>query len=116
MSVGNWRDHIIVKCAVYRFMPWLITPYYKLFTLVFWQPTVWSYLGPVNGVIDNKAHWFHRHAVTCLNKVRRGDSWVMMDLFGLKVRDPYCHLGGDKYLWSKKHLFVVKNKSARNIT
>ena len=91
----------------YRLIPWALTPYYKIFTLIIWQPVLWDLIKPKNGVIDNKAHWFHRHAVTCLNKVRANDTWVMMSIFGLKVRDPYAHIENKYYWWSKLHLFAI---------
>jgi len=95
----------------YRFIPWLIKPYYYLFTVIFWQPFIWNRIKPKNGIIDNKAHWFHRHSVTCLNKVRDGDSWVMIDLLGLIIREPHAHIENQYFYWSKKHLFVIrKNK------
>lgn len=92
----------------YRFIPWLLIPYYRVFTLIFWQPIIWDLIKPDNGVIDSKAHWFHRHSVTCLNKVRGNDSWVMMELFGLMIRDPHAHIGNESFRWSKSHLFVIR--------
>ena len=91
----------------YRFIPWLITPYYWAFTILFWQPLIWNSIKPSNGIIDNKAHWFHRHSVTCLNKVRNNDSWVMVSFLGVKIRDPHSHISHDYYYWSKNHLFAI---------
>lgn len=97
----------ILMILRYKYIPIAITPYYYLFTFIIWQPFIWSLIKPANGVIDNKAHWFHRHAVKCLNKTRGGDSWVIMNVFGLKIRDPHAHISRIAYRWSKYHLFVI---------
>ena len=97
----------IIMNTRYRFIPWAIKPYYNIFTILFWQPVLWNLIKPSNGVIDNKAHWFHKHAVKCLNEVRSNDTWVMMSLFGVKVRDPHAHISHESYYWNKKHLFAI---------
>ena len=90
----------------YRFIPWLLTPYYHMFTIIIWQPFVWRLIKPSNGTIDNKAHWFHRHAVTCLNKCRDGDGWPIVTTGRFIIRDPHAHIEKDHFKWNKSHLFV----------
>ena len=90
----------------YRLIPWLITPYYYLFTIIFWQPFIWQLIKPKSGTIDNKAHWFHRHAVTCLNKCRGRDGWPLLTIGRLMIRDPHAHIENKYFHWSTSHLFV----------
>ena len=82
-----------------------------LFVLIVWNKSVWSILGPKNGVIDNRSHWFHRFAVDQLNKARnRGEGWVLFDFLGVKVRDPHAHISRVAYRWSEWHLFAIRKR------
>ena len=82
--------------------------YAKFFTIIFWQPVIWNFIKPKNGIIDNKSKWFHRHAVKCLNQCRQSEEgFVIMRLWKLKIRDPYSYPMKSRYKYSKKHLFVI---------
>ena len=83
--------------------------YSRVFTLIFWQPIIWNQIKPANGVIDNKAHWFHRHAVKQLNNCRGvNDGWCLFKLWFVIIKDPHAHIQKKYYRWSESHLFAVK--------
>lgn len=84
----------------------LIMFYSGVFVLIFWQPFIWKHIKPSDGTIDQTKGWFLNHAVSCLNNVRSNDSWVMMRIGRLLIRDPHASISYSFFKWNCNHIFV----------